>query len=105
MFPQAKRLTRENFKDITKGKRAATRHFSISYLPSKTEKVAVIVSKKVAQKAVDRHRLKRRVLESIGTNLPKNVLLLVYTKGGSAELSFFEVKKEVSELLTNTFSV
>ena len=100
MFPQAKRLTRDNFKDVTKGKRAITGHFSLSYKHSPFSKGAVVVSKKVAKKATERHLLKRRVLAVLSKDMPEQTAVIVYARAGSATIPFSRIKTEITELLT-----
>ena len=104
MLPRIKRLTRADFSAVTQGKRAVTGHFSISYRISKTPKLAIVISKKIAKKAAERHLLKRR----ISSVLEKSSFLhsaVVYARAGSPLLSFSELEAEIKELLRNTISV
>ena len=100
MLPQAKRLTRDDFTQVTKGKRAITGHFSLSYKHSLFSKGAVVVSKKVAKKATDRHVLKRRVLALLSKSMPEQTAVIVYARAGSPTLPFSRIKEEITELLT-----
>lgn len=100
MLPQAKRLTRDDFTQVTKGKRAITGHFSLSYKQTPFSKGAVVVSKKVAKKATERHLLKRRVLAVVSKGLPPQTAVIVYARAGSGTLSFSSIKTEITELLT-----
>lgn len=100
MLPQAKRLTRDDFTQVTKGKRAITGHFSLSYKQSPFSKGAVVVSKKVAKKATERHLLKRRVLSVLSKDMPPKTAVIVYARAGSATIPFSTIKTEITELLT-----
>lgn len=104
MLPKVKRLARADFTKVQKGKRAVTGHFSLSYHPSATSKAAVIVSKKVAKKATERHLLKRRVLALLSKALPPNTTLVVYARAKSQTLTFSQLREEVQDLLTKTIS-
>lgn len=105
MLPRAKRLTRDDFTDVAKGTRAASRHFSVSYRLTTTPKSAVVVSKKVAKKATDRHLLKRRVLEVLEKHSTPSLSVIVYAKTGSPSLSFAELKEEIEGLLRSLAKV
>ncbi len=67
MLPRSHRLPRAGFEQIAGLQRAASRHFSVSYIiESSSDSMllsggAVVVSKKVAKRSVDRHQLKRRI--------------------------------------------
>jgi len=61
--------------------------------------MAVVVSKKVAQRAVDRHLLKRRILSVLARHSYPHTALVVFAKAGSPALPFPILKKELEELL------
>lgn len=105
MLPRPKRLDRASFGSVASGKRAATRHFSISLTPSPSGRAAVVVSKKVAKKSVDRHLLKRRVLAVLAADLPAQYACIVYARAGSPTLSFKALAAEIQELLSSVRKV
>lgn len=62
MFPAAQRLRRDEFAAVfASGARFHHRYCTVLYRPQASLQVAVVVGKKVARKAVDRNRLRRRV--------------------------------------------
>ncbi len=59
---QQHRLSRTDFATVfAKGKRIHSKHATLILMPNKDLALSVVVSKKVAKKAVDRNTLKRRV--------------------------------------------
>lgn len=105
MLPRPKRLDRASFGKVAAGKRAATRHFSVSILPSVEGRAAVVVSKKVAKRAVDRHLLKRRVLSILASHVVPGRSFVVYARSGSPSLPYTVLTAEITELLTNARKV
>jgi len=94
MFPRKSRLSRASFGVAASSKRrAATPHFSLSASKEATG-YAVVVSKKVAPRSVDRHAIKRRVLAILqAETLPPS--LIVYARAGARGLSFTQIKQEL----------
>ena len=101
MLPRGKRLTRATFGTVSAGKRTATRHFSISITKSPEGRASVVVSKKVAKKSTDRHLVKRRTHEIITPWVTPGHSFVVYARTGCAELTYTELKDELTELLTS----
>ncbi len=64
MFPKESRLPRAIFTGKPL-RRARFQYGSVSFFPSPTVQVAVVVSKKVARKAVDRNRIRRRAVHAL----------------------------------------
>lgn len=79
--------------------------FSITVAPGETRptlRYACIVSKKIARKAVDRNRIKRKcraALEREGKTISKPLTVLVYAKAGAVHASSQEVLREIQSLL------
>lgn len=98
MLPRARRLPRASFPLAAAGPlRAASTHLSLS-ASNAVAGYAVVVSKKVARRSVDRHRLKRRLFSLLrGGRLPS--ALVVYARKGAAELPFPALKEELRALL------
>ena len=105
MVPRTKRLSRADFTSVAKGKRAVSAHFSLTYRITQESKVAVVVSKKIAKKATQRHLLKRRVLAVVRDILPPATSIIVYARKESVALPYSHIQKEMKELLTNLVSV
>lgn len=62
MVAKQARISRTDFPAILQsGKRFHSTHVSAVVVPTPTPQVSVVVSKKVAKRAVDRNRLRRRV--------------------------------------------
>lgn len=100
MLSRTKRLTRATFGTVATGKRAVSAHFSVSYTHATPGRVAAVISKKTAKKAVDRHLLKRRILAAAEPHIEPVRSFIVYARKGSPELSYQSLKKELDALLT-----
>lgn len=99
MLPRRSRLPRAAFPDARGAFRAASVHFSLSWAPVKAGGAAAVVSKKVARRAVDRHLLKRRMLEVLRPYASPSRSLVAYAKAGSLGLPYAAVKAELEPLL------
>lgn len=101
MVPKKLRLSREEFQKAAAGKRAVSAHFSVTArtVPEKGG-IAVVISKKVAKRSVDRHLLKRRILEILRPQASPTCSFIVYARAGSPSLPFGALKEELSELYT-----
>ena len=77
-------------------------HFSLSYGPSIQGGAAAIVSKAVAKRSVDRHLLKRRMLSVLRPHVRETMSLIAYARKDALTLSFKEVERELSELVSRT---
>jgi len=65
-----------------------------------TAKFSVVVSKKIAKKAIDRNLLKRRAyfsLKKITQNIKKPIVCVLYMKKGSFEQSYKNIKSDIEE--------
>lgn len=99
MFKRRKRFPRAAFpKALSSGRRLSSKHFS-AVIPKNDAGYAVIVSKKTAREAVQRHRIKRRVLEAL-RKTPLPPALLLFPKSSVAALPSREIEAELSELIS-----
>lgn len=100
MPPKRLRLSREEFAAAATGRRATSAHFSVTIRKTQqTGGVAAVISKKVAKKSVDRHFLKRRILEILRPHTFPTLSLIVYARAGAPTLPFQALKQELSELV------
>ena len=97
MLPRRLRLARRAFP--LKGARDGSPHFSLLSGPSGAGGASAVVSKKVARRAVARNLLRRRMLSVLRPYALPGRYLVVYARGGSAELSYAELSAELSGLL------
>lgn len=89
-----------------KGKTTRFGTISLRYCPNprrKYSRIAVVVSKKVAKKAVDRNRIRRRLYEIIRLNIPKiknphDIVFTVFDKQ-TINIEHSELESTVTELL------
>lgn len=105
MLPRGKRLTRTAFEGVGRGKRAISAHFSITLARTSEGRAAVVVSKKVAKRSVDRHLLKRRVLEAVQDYVLPGRSFIVYARSGSPKLSYQDLATELAGLLDSAPAV
>ncbi len=107
MLPRRSRLSRASFPGSRAGASASTPHFSAVWGPARaggsagaTGGAAAVVSKKVARRSVDRHLLKRRMLEVMRPFATPARYLVVYAKTGSHALPFRTLAEELQSLLS-----
>lgn len=104
MLPKEKRLANTNdYKRVyQKGSFFSSRLLVINYLANKTSasRLGIVVTKKVAPKAVDRNKVKRKFREasrSLYDVLPAGYDVVVNIKKSATSAPFTEIKKEISE--------
>lgn len=100
MLPRRRRLSRPGFSALRSAKRASTAHFLVllAKVPGKGG-VAVVVPKKVASRAVDRHLLKRRIMATLHSFETPGIALVVHAKSGALTLPYQTLRTEVLELV------
>jgi ribonuclease P protein component len=103
MLRKNRRITTKNFPSGKTGKLFSAPHFSLKAVSSPDSLVArfaVVVSKKVATKAVKRNHLRRVIYESIGTLhiRAENVMIIIYAKKDAGTLRYSQVVHEVGGL-------
>lgn len=88
-----------------KGKIAHSPFFSLRAVYSEKPRFAVVISKKVAAKAVDRNLLKRRSMAIaegfIKAHRSFSSSVILFAKKGAADLSFADHKKELLGLISS----
>jgi ribonuclease P protein component len=107
MIHRRLRLSRRNFTAVSNSqsaKRAAGEHFSAVVSPVAPEKggCAIVVSKKVASSAVQRHLVKRRTRVALRDWCSPEYGIIVFARAGSAELTLEQISDELSQLLPRT---
>ncbi len=99
MLPKKQRLNRAQFSEyFSSGRRSHTPYLTFIMSPSSTFKAVVVVGKKVAKKAHDRNRLKRRLYSLISeAQKQKNWtgVLLVIAKPALFKLT----KRQITEVV------
>jgi ribonuclease P protein component len=102
MFSKNERLNRSEFNHFfAVGKRIYSPYFTIITAPAPTQKVAVVVGKKVAKSAVRRNMLRRRVyaqLREQSQSLGQGVFIML-VKPAFARLTRLEAKKICTEAI------
>lgn len=100
MLARKHRINKELFAEIFRaGKSVSSDNLSLKIhpIPADCSVFAFVVSSKVAKRAVDRNKLKRRARHIVGKMMPeiKNGLgVIIFFKKGSEKLNFQEIEKE-----------
>lgn len=103
MLKKSRRIARHDFPGPRSGGFTYQgEHLSLRHIPKNVEKstFSVVISKKVAKTAPDRHRFKRRIYEIVAKkpHIPSG-LYVFYAKKGATELAFKQLVQEVGMLL------
>ncbi len=94
--------TKNFFKTVMKfGGLFNSKHFSLKTVNKNVSKpeIKIIISKKVISSAVKRNKLRRRIRGIFNKTKNNDIWAVFYTKKGSGELSYIEIKSEVEYLL------
>ncbi|VAW31795.1 hypothetical protein MNBD_CPR01-480 [hydrothermal vent metagenome] len=83
---------------MSTGKRATCDYFSIIYT-DKVSGYAIVVSKKIAKKAVTRHRIKRRVRSVLRNSKIAGRGCIIFARPGADKITFQDLNLEIQELL------
>lgn len=101
VFPRKSRLSRATFPHGGRAPRLSSPHFTV-LVPPTGHGYAVVIPKKTLRRAVDRHRLKRRVIEALqcpGTvALPPTLIL--FPTAATLNLPVQDLRAELSLLLS-----
>jgi len=106
MLPKENRLEREKFADILKtGRRVRQDSLTLVYKQSqKTLKIGIVVGKKVAKKAVDRNKIKRRIrnilIQAVIPSTKAQIEGVIMAYPGTNEKDFKGVKKDILEIFS-----
>ena len=105
MLPRKLRLSRSGFEAARGLRRASSAHFSVSYTDhAALAGCAVVVSKKVAKSAVQRHLMKRRIRPLLLPFAGGTRAIIVHALPGSAELPPSALRDELTTLLRSILS-
>ena len=105
MLKRKHRLRRALFAALGKqGSAAHSKHLTLRYVlnVSSESRFAVVVSKKVAAKAVERHKMRRRtyeVIQKVVPHLNAPLHAIFFTKPGVTKLPFSALEEEIQALL------
>lgn len=107
MLPKSRKIARQSFpKDLRAGVRRTSTHFSLFVCPAVVGKqsiFSVVVSGKVAKRAVVRNKIRRRVysiIRAVSPNIASGQKIIVFARAGSHDLSYSATATEIKELLT-----
>jgi len=106
MLSRSRKVKTLFFKRVLgEGKFHHSRYFSVRWLndfSNKSEsKFTCVVSKKIIKKAVSRNLFKRRffnIIQTMYEELPPSLIVAFFLKRGGEELSFNELRKEISKI-------
>lgn len=103
-MPKKYRLSGDELKNLS-GKRSHGKFFSllVAPLPADHPKFAIAVSKKVALKAVDRNKIKRRTrsaLQKCFRSVSKPAAFVLYAKADAKKAEFSEIQRDVEALFS-----
>ncbi len=99
MINKKERLTRLDFKDLSKRNMIRDYLFDISYIKSDKMKVSCIISKKTLKKAVERNKVKRKLYNLFELNRPKTPYIIIfYPKKETLYTPFNELNIKMQEI-------
>lgn len=104
MLPKKNRIDKKIFKEVFS--RAKNFHgklvsLKIAQIEEENPRFAFVVPAKIAKKAVDRNKLKRRLRYIVAKILPsfkKNIAIMIFLKKGSEKLNFKELENEITAI-------
>ena len=80
-------------------KKVASGDFILGQNTKAPRKVTIVITKKVAPRAVDRNRIRRVVKEALKENVPVQGHIKIIVKNNLANLKMQEVSKKLTPLL------
>ncbi len=86
---------------LSNGKSVFGTYMSMRYIVVPTKKFSVSVSKRVAKRAVDRNRIRRRVyaaLREVKEDVKKSVFIMIMPKRECQTIKLAEIKNELTFL-------
>jgi ribonuclease P protein component len=99
MLPKSKRLTVRDIESLSSGKSVFGTLISMRFLPSQETKLSVAASKKVAPRAVDRNKIRRRTYAALaGVRLKSPVFALLMPKREFLALPLPALRDEILAL-------
>ena len=107
MIPKQRRISSSEFSTITLSPdslRGAFFSIKTAFLKKATaSQFAIVVSKKIAQNAVDRNKIRRRAYGVIGKNfslIPPGLFIVLYANKGVKTASFDDIEQDIKSLLS-----
>jgi len=95
-----KRLSRQEIETVFKqGKRVSGALFSVVGLSANTTRYAVVVGKKVSNKAVVRNKIRRRVRNILQQQMTTKAHVVVQAKPTTIKAPYTNYKEELTKLL------
>jgi ribonuclease P protein component len=104
MLPKKHRINKKMFEEIfKKGKFFSSDYLYIKTLPipEKHSIFAFVVSSKVAKKATERNKLKRRarhIVKKILPKIKKGLGVIIFFKKGTEKMTSLELEKEINDI-------
>lgn len=102
MLPKAKRLATKDVASLTNGRSVFGTLLSLRFRQASVFKCSVSVSKKVAPRAVDRNRIRRRVYAAVEKASIKDALkvyMLIMPKKEAMTAPLVDIASEVAALM------
>lgn len=99
MLPKSERLTKEDFATTRPKVFFRGDLFDVSYIKTPTQKFACVISKKTLKRAVDRNKIKRRILSSLATiktNFSESFIF--YPKKVILKAPYSQINKEIHKV-------
>lgn len=101
MIPKEKRLKRQDVEYILKkGSSITTTLLVARFMKAEEARFAVITSSRLAKKAVERNRIKRRINEAIRLKMPKDlrVSAILIPKKRIINVEYQRIEKDIEKL-------
>lgn len=99
MLKKSEKLSKKDFSVISNKKILRGQYLDIGYLLSSKTKVAVVVSKKISKRAVDRNKIKRKVFNIFKEiKLKNNYFIVFYPKKETLYLPYEKLKLSILEM-------
>jgi len=103
MLTKKQRLTTKEFKTLFEaGKKVHTPLYSVVYVPSSTFHASVVVSKKVARRAVDRNAMRRRVYSIVQNYTQNKGTFIFLMKKKAFEVEYAVLKEGIQTFLNKS---
>ena len=102
MVPRHLRLSRKTFPDHRMGIRLSSPNLTVVWGNSTNGGCAVVVSKKVARRSVDRHQVKRRIMAVLAPWCAEGHFLVVHARAGALGLPYKNIHEELNSILMKT---
>lgn len=98
MLPKTRRLTKEDFTTSRPKTFFRGEFFDIAYLSLPTKKFACVISKKTLKNAVDRNKVKRRIMNIISKiEITSAYSFIIYPKKISLDVTYQQLYKEIQK--------